>query len=73
MLIIDDKFASMISYSDIEQNEELNEFYDSNVQIPTDYWKLILNIDLDIYPGNTTVYLKEAGYHQYRDFNLPEK
>lgn len=73
LLIIDDEFASSISYSDIEQNEELNELYDSNVQIPTDYWKLILNIDLDIYPGNTALYLKEAGYHQYRDFNLPEK
>jgi hypothetical protein len=73
LLIIDDEFASRISYSNIEQNEALNELYDSNIQIPTDYWKYLLDIDLDIYPGNTTVYLKEAGYHQYRDFNLPEK
>ncbi len=73
IIIIDNEFSAKIPDREFEDDEELCSLFDSNEMIPTDYWKSMEEIDFDIYPGNTTVYLKEAGFHSYRDFKLPKE
>lgn len=69
LLIVEEKFRTPIE----EIFDDWEAVYDAGIWLMTDYWKELEGVDFDIYPGNTTVYLKESGFDDIRYAFLPDK